>query len=54
MFVFEEGTPYWDYFEGQLQWLARLASEPREPWTSKGIEVKPLTESELDTIEAAA
>ncbi len=53
LLVFEEGTPYWDYFADQLDWLARLATDPREPWTSKGIEVKPLTESDLDMIEAA-
>lgn len=41
-FVFEEGSPYWDYFDGQIAWLARLASEPREPWTSKGLVVRPL------------
>jgi len=53
MLAFEEGTPYWDYFYDQLQWLARIASDPREPWTSKGIEVVPLTDAELDKIEAA-
>jgi hypothetical protein len=39
--VFEEGIPYWDYyFNSQLQWLERLATDPREPWTSKGLVVR--------------
>jgi transcriptional regulator with XRE-family HTH domain len=45
--VFEEGTPYWDYFADQLRWLHRLATDPREPWTSKGLTVRPLTEDDL-------
>ena len=45
--VFDEGTPYWDYFDSQMQWLKRLASDPREPWTSKGLVVRPLTETDL-------
>lgn len=53
MMVFQEGTPYWDYFNDHFEWLARLASDPREPWTSKGIEVKPLTGNDLDMIEAS-
>jgi hypothetical protein len=47
IFVFNEGTPYWDYFASQIDWLRRLATDPREPWTSKGLEVKPLTEAAL-------
>jgi hypothetical protein len=47
MLVFEEGTPYWTYFTDQLQWLGRLATNPREPWVSKGLIVRPLTEADL-------
>lgn len=47
IFVFNEGTPYWDYFADQLRWLHRLATDPREPWTSKGLTVRPLDESAL-------
>ena len=45
--VFNDGTPFWDYFLDQLSWLHRLATEPREPWTSKGVVVRPLTEDDL-------
>jgi transcriptional regulator with XRE-family HTH domain len=45
--VFSEGTPYWDYYNDQLDWLARLATDPREPWVSKGIEVRPLSDALL-------
>jgi transcriptional regulator with XRE-family HTH domain len=45
--VFEQGTPYWDYFESQLEWLKRLASNPREPWTTKGIVVRPLSDVDV-------
>jgi hypothetical protein len=48
-FVFEKGTPYWDYFAGQLDWLQRLAIDPREPWTTKGLVVRPFEESNLPT-----
>lgn len=47
MFVFDEGTPYWRYFDDQIQWLNRLAHDPREPWTSKGLVVRPLEEADL-------
>jgi hypothetical protein len=47
MLVFEEGTPYWTYFADQLQWLKRLATNPREPWVSKGLVVRPLSEADL-------
>src|SRR5262249_8917512 len=45
--VFEKGSSYWDYFDSQMQWLMRLATEPREPWISKGLIVRPLTESDI-------
>ncbi len=45
--VFSEGTPYWDYFASQMDWLRRLSAEPREPWISKGLEVRPLSEEDL-------
>lgn len=48
IFVFNHGTPYWDYFAGQIQWLRRLADSPREPWTSKALAVHPLHESDLN------
>jgi len=43
--VFDEGTPYWTYFTDQLQWLERLAANPREPWVSKRLVVRMLDES---------
>lgn len=48
IFVFNDSTPYWDYFAGQIQWLERLAESPREPWTSKGLVVRPLKEEDLN------
>jgi hypothetical protein len=45
--VFDEGTPYWTYFTDQLQWLERLAANPREPWVSKGLAVRALDEVNL-------
>ena len=47
MLVFEEGTPYWTYFADQLQWLKRLATNSREPWVSKGLVVRALSEADL-------
>jgi hypothetical protein len=47
IFVFHDNTPYWDYFAGQIQWLERLAESPREPWTSKGLIVRPLQEADF-------
>ena len=29
IFVFNEGTPYWDYFSSQLEWMKRLADDQR-------------------------
>ena len=49
IFVFNDNTPYWDYFAGQIQWLERLAESPREPWTSKGLVVRPLQQADLAT-----
>jgi hypothetical protein len=47
IFVFKEGTPYWDYFASQLEWMQRLADDPREPWTTKGLLVRSLEASDL-------
>jgi len=47
VFVFESGTPYWQYFDDQIRWLKRLADTPREPWISRGIIVRPLGEADL-------
>jgi hypothetical protein len=47
IFVFNEGTPYWDYFASQLEWMKRLADDPREPWTTKGLLVRSLEASDL-------
>lgn len=47
LFVFDKGTSYWDYFNGQISWLERLATDPWEPWTSKGLVVHPLREDDL-------
>ncbi|MGH3938159.1 MAG: hypothetical protein ACRDTG_05925 [Pseudonocardiaceae bacterium] len=45
--VFEDDTPYWKYFTDQIEWLERLANNPREPWTSKGLVIRPLEENDL-------
>ena len=47
MFVFDQGTVYWTYFADQLDWLKRLATNPREPWVSKGLIVRALQEADL-------
>ncbi len=47
MFVFNQGTPYWTYFADQLDWLKRLATNPQEPWISKGLTVRALQEADL-------
>lgn len=47
MLIFDEGTRYWAYFNDQLQWLERLATDPREPWVSKGLVVRALKEDDL-------
>jgi hypothetical protein len=47
MLIFDVGTPYWTYFTDQLQWLERLAANPREPWVSKGLVVRALSEADL-------
>jgi hypothetical protein len=49
--VFGEGTPYWDYFASQLEWMKRLADDPREPWTSKGLMVRALEDRDLSLVE---
>jgi hypothetical protein len=49
--VFDEGTPYWDYFASQLEWMQRLADAPREPWTSKGLAVRAFKASDLSRVE---
>ena len=49
--VFDEGTPYWDYFASQLEWMQRLADAPREPWTSKGLVVRVLEDRDLSLVE---
>ena len=49
--VFDEGTPYWDYFASQLEWMKRLADAPREPWTSKGLVVRALEDRDLSLVE---
>jgi transcriptional regulator with XRE-family HTH domain len=46
--VFEKGTAYYDFFEGQIQWLHRLAAQPREPWITKGLVVRPLTIQDVE------
>jgi hypothetical protein len=41
--VFRAGTPYYEYFTGQIQWLEGLASGRLvEPWEAKGVRVVPL------------
>jgi hypothetical protein len=47
IFVFKEGTPYWDYFVSQLEWMKRLADDPREPRTTKGLLVRSMEASDL-------
>jgi hypothetical protein len=41
IFAFDEGTPYYDYFDSQIRWLETLRDDPSEPWISKGLEVQP-------------
>jgi hypothetical protein len=48
IFVFDEGTPYYEFFEDQVRWLRQLATEPREPWTTKGLVVRPLEAADLE------
>lgn len=43
--VFDDDTPYHEYFSDHLRFLERLATEPREPWISKGLQVQPLDAS---------
>lgn len=38
--VFSAGTPYYEHFVEQMDWLNRLAQERDERWASKGIEVE--------------
>jgi hypothetical protein len=47
IFVFDEGTPYYEFFEDQVRWLRQLAAEPREPLTTKGLVVRPLSAADL-------
>jgi transcriptional regulator with XRE-family HTH domain len=46
--VFDRDTPYHGFFDAQLRWLRQLAEDPREPWTAKGLVVRPLSEGDLD------
>jgi hypothetical protein len=48
VFLFQSGTPYFDYFSAQLEWLSLLASEPPKSWTDKGLDVRPVTADLLD------
>ncbi|MBO0730218.1 MAG: hypothetical protein J2P57_13240 [Acidimicrobiaceae bacterium] len=41
------GTPYFDYFRTQLEWLKLMAVDPPVQWTKKGIRVAPLTEDDF-------
>ena len=50
---FGRGTPYWDYFASQLEWMKRLADDPREPWTSKGLVVRAFEDRDLSPVERA-
>jgi len=45
--VMNERTPNWNDFTDQIQWLERLAANPREPWVSKGLVVRALDEANL-------
>lgn len=45
--VFDEGTPYYQFFDDQVRWFHQLATEPREPWVSKGLVVRPLEHDDL-------
>jgi hypothetical protein len=45
--LLRSGTPYFDYFRAQLEWLGLLATQPPKPWTDKGIEVTPVTDELL-------
>ena len=41
--LFRSGTPYFDYFSAQLDWLSLLANEPPKSWSDKGLVVAPVT-----------
>lgn len=42
--VFRAGTPIYDYFANQFQWLNQLASRPSlEPWSSRGVRVRAMS-----------
>jgi DNA-binding transcriptional regulator YhcF (GntR family) len=41
--MFRAGTPYFDYFNAQLEWLTLLATEPPKSWADKGLAVTPVT-----------
>ena len=45
--LLRSGTPYFDYFRAQLEWLGLLATQPPKSWTDKGIEVAPVTDELL-------
>src|SRR5262245_46728074 len=45
--IFRSGTPYFDYFRAQLEWLGLLATEPPRSWTDKGLVVAPVTDELL-------
>lgn len=46
--VFDEGTPFYHFFDEQVRWFHQLATQPREPWISKRLVVRPLEEHDLD------
>lgn len=52
--AFDEGTAYWDYFVSQLDWMKRLADQPREPWTSKGLVIRSLTDPTAPTTDTTS
>jgi DNA-binding transcriptional regulator YhcF (GntR family) len=54
VFLFRSGTPYFDYFNAQLEWLSLLASEPPKSWTDKGLQVRPVTPELLNRSRPAS
>ena len=38
-------------FASQLEWMKRLADDPREPWTSKGLAVRAFEDRDLSLVE---
>ena len=45
--LLRSGTPYFDYFRAQLEWLSLLATQPPKAWADKGLVVNPVSDELL-------